>query len=165
MQVADPVTLFERPENAFVAGFIGTPEMNLATGKLALEGRPSMSIGTQSIALDDAVMSRLEPNNGDVTIGIRPQHLELAPVDSRDVFRGHVTALEFMGHEVYLHVSIEENNFIAVVPVEKFNPSIIRGSEVALKANLNRLHIFERETGRNISLSKVSTSLSVGEVA
>ena len=154
MQVADPVTLYEQPANAFVAGFIGMPEMNLVPAELIANGTRSMRIGSQLIGLGDALATRVRSDAKDVTFGIRPQHLHLVSEDTADALAGEVTALEFMGHEVNLHVEIEGMPFIAVIPGEEYDPTKIRGSRVALKASEARAHVFERESGKNISLSK-----------
>ena len=153
MQVADPVTLYDAPANAFVAGFIGTPEMNLVSAELASNGRRSLKIGSQTITLGEDLTSRIKGNVSDVTFGIRPQHIHLAPNGTPDTLTGTVSALEFMGHEVYLHIDIDGHAFIAVIPGEEYDPSTIRGSEVTLKINEARAHVFERESGKNISLA------------
>ena len=154
MQVADPVTLYERPANVFVAGFIGTPEMNLADAVLTTEGVPALTMDGQTVRIPDGLASRLKTTEGPVTFGIRPQHVEVVAQDAEDAFRGRISAIEFMGHEVYLHVQVGDSAFIAVVPTEAYDRSTRRGDTVALRPIGPRVHVFDRESGRNVSLSE-----------
>lgn len=154
MQVADPVTLYEQPANAFVAGFIGMPEMNLASAELSSEGTPHVTLAGQTIALADALTARLTRRDGRVTFGIRPQHVEIVPVGSDNALVGIVHNIEFMGHEVNLHVTVGDTNFIAVIPNDKFDKSIKRGDQAALRPIGARVHLFDHDSGDNVSLGK-----------
>ncbi|WP_319531206.1 sn-glycerol-3-phosphate ABC transporter ATP-binding protein UgpC [uncultured Cohaesibacter sp.] len=154
MQVADPVTLYERPDNAFVAGFIGMPEMNLVPGTLSSDGAMTLKLGNQTLSIGSDLASRLEGGFSDVTYGVRPQHLSLVDAGTADALTGVVRTLEFMGHEVNLHVEIEGHSFIAVIPGEQFDSSKGVGSKVGLKPHEQRVHIFDKESGRNISLNE-----------
>jgi len=153
MQVADPVTLYEKPANAFVAGFIGMPEMNLATAELATDGGTKLTLAGQTITVKEGLSERLTRGSGPVTFGIRPQHVEIVPAGSPDAFTGEVHNIEFMGHEVNLHVTIGDASFIAVVPNDRFDASVRRGDQVALRPNGARVHLFDHESGENISLT------------
>jgi oligogalacturonide transport system ATP-binding protein len=153
MQVADPVTLYQRPENAFVAGFIGSPEMNLVPARLEADGAPAITVGRQSVRFGDELARRLTAQPGPVTFGVRPQHLEIVPGDAPGALRGTITAVEFMGHEVNLHVEIEGHAFVVVVPGEKYDRSAVRGTRVALRPIESRIHVFDGTTGQNLSLS------------
>jgi oligogalacturonide transport system ATP-binding protein len=156
MQVADPATLYERPENAFVAGFIGTPEMNLIAASLERDGAPVIRIGRQAVRFGEDLGRRLTGEPGGVTFGIRPQHLRLADADDPQAFVGSVIASEFMGHEVNLHVEVEGHVFVAVVPGEQHDISTARGARVALKPIEDRVHVFDAETGANRSLQTLN---------
>nr|WP_319389860.1 sn-glycerol-3-phosphate ABC transporter ATP-binding protein UgpC [uncultured Cohaesibacter sp.] len=155
MQVADPVTLYDKPDNAFVAGFIGTPEMNLMPAELSIAGAHTLRVGSQTISLDDSLAARIKSsgNLSEVTFGIRPQHFHLVEDGTPDTLTGEVSALEFMGHEVYLHVNVEGHSLIVVVPGEEYDPSKVRGAKVTLRVNEARAHVFDRESGKNISLT------------
>ncbi|GAA3877674.1 ABC transporter ATP-binding protein [Celeribacter arenosi] len=153
MQVADPVTLYEKPANAFVAGFIGMPEMNLVESILdASSGGANLSIGAQTLDGGTSLGSRLSDQPSAVTVGIRPQHLAQVPLGTPNALEGDVRVIEFMGHEVNLHVEIEGHPFIAVIDAEKYDRSIQRGDRVALSVLIERLHVFDRASGLNISL-------------
>jgi multiple sugar transport system ATP-binding protein len=114
-QVAEPQELYDRPVNVFVAGFIGSPAMNLLEARLEQnDGRVEAAIGDQRIALDPELLSdkpALRSFEGrDVIVGIRPEELEDAevasdaPADRR--LKGAVELREALGSEVQAHVSI-----------------------------------------------------------
>ena len=154
MQVADPVSLYERPANAFVAGFIGMPEMNLIPAVLTVNGVARITIGDQTIAIGDGLMQRLQTGEGPVTFGIRPQHLELAKAGAPETLTGTISNLEFMGHEVNLHARIGDANVVCVVPTEAFEKTLERGDRVALKPRAEQIHLFDPQSGENVSLAQ-----------
>jgi multiple sugar transport system ATP-binding protein len=115
-QVADPEDLYERPVNLFVAGFIGSPAMNLLEARLERrDGALDVQVGDQRIALDQELLSdrpALRSFEGrDVILGIRPEELEDAqlasdaPADRR--LRGQLELREALGSEVIAHVVVE----------------------------------------------------------
>jgi oligogalacturonide transport system ATP-binding protein len=162
MQVADPVTLYERPANAFVAGFIGTPEMNLVNAVLTQTGDPKLTLNGQSISVREGLAGRISDTEGPVTLGIRPQHLELVPAGSPDAFTGEITNLEFMGHEVNLHARVGDAPLVAVIPSESYEKSLGRGDSVGLRPLGPRIHLFDAQTGENISLGPNANGSSPG---
>ena len=155
MQVADPATLYDKPANDFVAGFIGMPEMNFVECTYARDGNvPVLSAGPQHIKVVDGLAERLGAPEGTVKLGIRPQHLEVVPADTENAFTGEITNLEFMGHEVNVHARIGDGTFVCVVPTEEFDASLKRGDRVGLKPEGQHIHIFDIQSGRNVSLGE-----------
>ncbi|WP_068110491.1 ABC transporter ATP-binding protein [Tropicimonas marinistellae] len=152
MQVADPVTLYEKPANAFVGGFIGMPEMNLVDATLSLEDGGKIRLGDQILDVEPALAERLTHPGGAITLGIRPQHLELVPTGTPGALKGTVRIVEFMGHEVNLHADIEGHSFISVVPSEQFDRSLKNGDTVAFHPLARHIHVFDRGSGQNASL-------------
>ena len=120
-QVADPQTLYDRPVNLFVGGFIGSPAMNLLEATLERRnGGLVAKIGSQSIELDDATLS-LHPalrsfEGKDVVLGVRPEDLEdLAlsgdtPAGRR--LKGTVELTEALGSEIMVHFSIDARHAV-----------------------------------------------------
>jgi multiple sugar transport system ATP-binding protein len=115
-QVAGPEELYERPRNVFVAGFIGSPAMNLLDARLERrDGGHEAVLGAQRIALDQELLSArpaLRSFEGrEVILGIRPEALEDAevatdaPVDRR--LAGQVELREALGSEIVAHVGID----------------------------------------------------------
>jgi multiple sugar transport system ATP-binding protein len=150
-QVGAPLEIYQRPANAFVAGFIGTPPMNLlpATighGGAALEG-PGFSLPVPS-----AWEAWARPARGrQVLLGIRPEHL--LPSD-RDVsgptarLRVELDILETLGHQSVAHGHIGEAALVAVL-----EPSATPapGSALELQVPLAALHAFDAETSERLS--------------
>ncbi|GGB46724.1 sugar ABC transporter ATP-binding protein [Roseibium aquae] len=156
MQVADPTTLYEQPANSFVAGFIGMPEMNLIDAILTTAGGiPSITIGDQTIAISEGLGDRLSIGEGPVKFGIRPQHVDVCPGGTENCFSGTITTAEFLGHEVNLHIRINGETFVAVVPSDHFSTIPRRGEVVAIRPIGQRIHLFDRLTEENISLGSL----------
>lgn len=153
MQVADPVTLYNRPANAFVAGFIGSPEMNLIDAELSGD---NLSIGSQTLQLAPEMMQRLSSRAGKlVTLGVRPQHFSVVGADQPNALEGRVSHVEFMGHEVYLYIRIEGQQIIAVVSASNYDRSKINGDLIRLSPQPLTSHLFDRNSGENISLADI----------
>jgi multiple sugar transport system ATP-binding protein len=115
-QVDEPQTLYDRPVNLFVGGFIGSPAMNMLDATIARSnGDLSATIGSQSIALgDETIRSRpgLEDYVGQsVIIGIRPEDLEDAALETgapeNRLLHGRLELREALGAEIMAHFAIE----------------------------------------------------------
>jgi multiple sugar transport system ATP-binding protein len=115
-QVAGPEELYDQPVNLFVAGFIGSPAMNLLEAQLErTDGRVDAVLGNDRIALDDEVLAArpgLASYEGrDVIVGIRPEELEDAALDpdapSDRRLRGKLELREALGSEVMAHVAVD----------------------------------------------------------
>ena len=154
MQVADPRTLYDRPANAFVAGFIGMPEMNLVDAVLTREGgMPQLTVADQTITVAEGLSHRINTSDGPVRLGIRPQHLDLVDPDTPDAFTGAVTTVEFMGHEVNLHIRLGGDTLVAVAPSTPRITAITRGDRLGLRPRGPHIHLFApEEEGANLSL-------------
>ena len=115
-QVAPPQELYERPVNLFVAGFIGSPAMNLVEATIErTNGKVAAKIGSQDLTLDDAVVKsrpKLEEYEGrQVVMGIRPESLEdagLAPDIPKDRhIKGVLVLREPLGSEIIAHFEVD----------------------------------------------------------
>jgi oligogalacturonide transport system ATP-binding protein len=154
MQVADPTTLYDRPANAFVAGFIGMPEMNLVPAVLAgSAGGKSLTLDGTSITVGKELEARLELREGPVTMGIRPQHIQIVADNTDDAFSGKIVNLEFMGHGVNLHAEVGGETIVCVIPSDQFDKNLQRGDRVGLRPRTSKMHVFDIESGVNIPLA------------
>ncbi|WP_226622666.1 ABC transporter ATP-binding protein [Alloyangia pacifica] len=146
MQVATPKELYDRPANLFVAGFIGSPEMNVIDGEI--EGT-DFRLGGQVISLDDAVLNRMHAKPQEAALGIRPQHMKLSAGNG---LTARLRSAEFMGHEVYLHAMLEGKEITTVAGAAEYD-SLDRSDErIRLTPDLGHAHIFDRASGANVSL-------------
>ncbi len=120
-QVADPQTLYDRPLNLFVGGFIGSPAMNMLEATLERQnGGLAAKLGSQSIALDDATLDAhpaLRNFEGkSVVLGIRPEDLEDVALagdmpDGRRL-KGKVELTEALGSEIMVHFAVDAKHAI-----------------------------------------------------
>jgi len=111
-QVAPPLDLYHRPANRFVAAFIGSPPMNFFPGR-AEAGPDGLRFSGRSFQLElPAAPPRLAGSTGDVSLGIRPEHLALADLDAD--FRVHVLVVEPLGAETLVHGRTPEGEEVTV---------------------------------------------------
>jgi multiple sugar transport system ATP-binding protein len=109
-QCATPQELYDRPANMFVAGFIGSPAMNLYRAVIAA-GAESVRIGSQDIALPERLRLRcpqlLALAEQEVVVGLRPEHLPIAADATGSTLEGEVTLIEALGSELLVHFTID----------------------------------------------------------
>jgi multiple sugar transport system ATP-binding protein len=143
-QLDTPQGLYDRPRNVFVAGFIGTPAMNMLTmGVSAENGAVTLRRDTVSLPSPAALASALRSHNGkDVLIGIRPEdiHEERGQGEELAPLMAQVDVVEPLGSEAYLYVICGGNNLIARVGGRtQARP----GEQVQLWVNTNHIHAFD----------------------
>ncbi len=148
-QVAAPHEVYDRPANLFVAGFIGSPPINLLPARIADEN------GVREIAAESfrwsAPQRLAAPSSPDVTIGIRPEHLSVTPRAGRSEAAVEAVAelVEALGSFSVVYARAGERLLGMVVDLEtKVHP----GDRVTLHLDLEHAHIFDGQTGRNLSL-------------
>ncbi|USX55651.1 ABC transporter ATP-binding protein [Lentzea sp. HUAS12] len=115
-QVGPPQELYDRPVNLFVAGFIGSPGMNLVSAKLDRDGddRFWVSLGSDALLLPESVL-RQRPKleqyvGGDVVVGIRPEDMEdtaLADAQEGEILHSVADLVEAMGSDVLVHFPVD----------------------------------------------------------
>jgi multiple sugar transport system ATP-binding protein len=143
-QCATPRELFTRPANAFVAGFIGSPAMNLLPARI--EGDTARS-GSLAVPLTPA--QRAATTDAFVTIGVRPEVIDLVsdatPEDGRTL-SATVDVVEELGSEAFLYCSVTGHSDPFVVRVEGLSP-VDRGAAVRFLPRPGGLHLFDASTG------------------
>ncbi|OCX65670.1 sugar ABC transporter ATP-binding protein [Thioclava sp. SK-1] len=147
MQVATPKELYDRPANLFVAGFIGSPEMNVIDGQIA---GSNFHLGDQSVALDGRLLGRLNQAPDRAAFGIRPQHLKLTSAPGG--LSARLRSVEFMGHEVYLHAQLNGHDITTVAGSAEYDAMNRADDRITLSPDLGQAHIFDRDSGANVSL-------------
>ncbi len=151
-QVDTPVALYQKPANAFVAGFIGSPEMNLVAGELqAHEGSAAVRLGGQLLPLSSARNHSLQGRQGAVTFGLRPEHIGAQPRPQGDSLAVPATLrfLEHMGSEIYVHADIGDQAVSARVPVDQADElqTRERGAPITLHLQMAAAHLFDAGNG------------------
>ena len=150
-QIGTPQEVFDHPANLFVAGFIGTPQMNFFDAKLVKngDGKYAVSIDGINVELAEDKQARLSAKNipeQDVTLGVRPDHVMLCA----DGVKGTVDVSELMGSSVHLHISTHDHDVVVIVPTNGNAAHFPMGSEVNMIFGGNVAHVFSKETEKNL---------------
>ena len=144
-QIGAPLELYDRPDNLFVASFIGSPAMNFLRGEIAADGAPVFQGDGVSLQLSGAAGI----DRGDrAVLGIRPEHLRL----SEDGFPVTITVVEPTGSEVQLIGRTPGGEDVVANFRERhsFNP----GETIRLSADPRLIHLFHGETSRRVEPRK-----------
>ena len=149
-QIGTPQEVFDHPANLFVAGFIGTPQMNFFDAKLVnAGGKYAVELGGVSVTLSEDKQARLAANKvaeQEVTLGVRPEHMNIGSGG----IRGKVDVSELMGSSVHLHITAEGKDVIAIVPTNGGMAVPQMGSELDISFAGNVAHVFSKEDDRNL---------------
>ena len=157
-QIGTPQEVFDRPANLFVAGFIGTPQMNFFDGKLSKQGgKYQITVGTAVMELADKaqqILTEKGVEEMDVVVGVRPEHITFAPTAGPHTISSKVDVSEMMGSEVYLHVNAVGKDVVLRVPTvdlpEEHRAGIPYGTEINFTFRPELIHLFNPETERNV---------------
>ena len=157
-QIGTPQEVFDHPTNLFVAGFIGTPQMNFFDAELVKEdGRYAVVLENARVELSEAKqanLARKQVQPGPITLGVRPEHISLAG-DASQAVRGTVDVAEMMGSAVHLHVDACGRDTIVILQTMDLQGA---GHPIPATGSLpfpfggNVAHVFDRETGRNLEV-------------
>ncbi|MGI9606164.1 MAG: ABC transporter ATP-binding protein [Acidimicrobiales bacterium] len=174
MQVATPQELYDTPDNVFVAGFIGSPAMNLMQAELGgTVEAPVVTIGSTSLALSPlAADSPLRERLGSqIVAGLRPEDLEdasLAPdAPPNRSFSTSARLVESLGSEIIMHFGLDAEPYIVADAIDdeaekglhsdeetatfvgRLSPRspVVNGSDIDLVVDSDRFHFFDLETG------------------
>jgi len=145
-QVAPPMELYRRPQNQFVASFIGSPSMNFVRGAIEREnGRPRFVAPGLALPVPESASALVGP----VVLGVRPHDIALRST-SEGAARGVVSLVEPLGSEQIVYVSVPGGqDFVAAVGPE----SAPRVDEtVALRIAPTGIHLFDAQTGATLGV-------------
>lgn len=150
-QVDSPQNLYDKPQNKFVAGFIGAPQMNLVDATVGKSGNDvTLSFGGHTIAIPQEKGKKLEDGGyigKSVALGIRPEDLHdeesFLAMSPKSVIDATIRVYELLGAEVYLYFDVDDVNFTARV-----NPRTTArvGDTIKLGLDLTKIHVFDKET-------------------
>jgi multiple sugar transport system ATP-binding protein len=166
-QIGTPQEVFHKPNNLFVAGFIGTPQMNRFDARLVRKGRDYMvQVCGIEITLPKESCQLLcdkDQQSADIIVGIRPEHIHVVPLGTENAITLPLDVSEMLGSEVHMHFSLKNS---AADPEEERQDIIIRMATTSLSENLYKgadvlaeisfvlpselIHIFERGSGVNL---------------
>jgi len=152
-QVDTPQNLYDYPTNLFVAGFIGSPQMNFFTVKLVKEGNDVYAtFGENKVKVPASKLAKFNTDTcigKEVYMGVRPENIhdeEMFLNNSPDsTITAHVEVVELMGSETYLYLKTtgKDNNIIARVDPRSTSRA---GDTIKVAFDANRLHFFDKDT-------------------
>jgi multiple sugar transport system ATP-binding protein len=150
-QIDTPMHIYERPANLFVAGFFGSPAMNLLRGKIAPSGRLALAEEGACVELPAALRSAtsIPVSSRDVVIGVRPEDLQVAGVCGAGEPRIAATLdyVEAVGCDAYLNLRLGTRDLVV-----RTGPTALPrpGSTVSLSIAPGRLHVFDAANGTRL---------------
>ncbi len=162
-QVAGPHEIFAKPANLFVAGFIGTPQMNLVPAALIerTSDGVNFAIADQKVTLPINGATSALRAGGRTTLGIRPRAFDLVDQSAADTLTATIDIVEPMGAETLLHLMAGDQELRVVVD-RHLKPKI--GQTVHLRCRTSQLHVFGADGGR-INLMPVDEAIAAEEGA
>ncbi|RLK61379.1 ABC transporter ATP-binding protein [Actinokineospora cianjurensis] len=146
-QCDTPRALYDNPANAFVAGFIGSPSMNLRT---SMVGSGTLALGELNVPLTrDTVAAIAKENLGTVTVGIRPESLGLVPAGSPNAFDLVVELVEELGADALVHGSVanDPTGPRLVLRVDGRTPPGLGQTVRVVLRDPSEIHLFHPESG------------------
>jgi ABC-type sugar transport system ATPase subunit len=151
-QVADTRTIYERPANMFVAGFIGSPSMSFATlGATREDSRWTFHKGEVSLTVDAVAGALSDMFPAEVIVGVRPEHTQLwteraallGPV------AGRATFVEMLGRETLIGVDVGGEQFTVLADADS---RILAGEQVRFGVEPGRVYLFDPSTSKAIAI-------------
>lgn len=159
MQVDTPDNLYHFPKNMFVAGFIGAPEMNIKPSKLVeKDGKIGLTVGNCTLTLNQHQQDKVGSFVGEeVFFGVRPEFISISEhpfEDSDSQGEGELVRVENMGHEFFVYLKVSDFELTCRIPSDEVKPILNNGLHrtVYFKIDMNKCHIFDAKTEKNISL-------------
>jgi multiple sugar transport system ATP-binding protein len=149
-QIDTPMNLYDKPANLFVAGFLGSPAMNLLRGRLHRDNgwHLAMAHGLVPLGTLPSQTPMLENwRDRDIVLGVRPEDLQPAAPHA-SIMQAKVEVVEPVGNEVFLNLHFEGNALVSRVPPQHLPAP---GTSMQLGLNMDRLHFFDAQGGLRIT--------------
>jgi len=152
-QVADPIEIYDKPVNKFVAGFIGSPPMNFMNGSIIKkDGRLYFNEGKFQVKIVEEMYDKLKNYvDKEITLGIRSEDiydkLFVSEAPPENIVRVTCEVFEPMGSEVYLYLNTGKHTFIARVGAHD-RPEVNR--DIDLVFDMSKVHFFDKDTEKTI---------------
>ncbi len=140
-QVATPDEIYNYPENMFVAGFIGSPQMNFINVKVVSEN--SLSFGDNTIYLTSDLIRRNNLLGKEVIAGIRPEHLSLSECSSSNKIEITAGMVEMLGSEKIVHFELQNHDMSAKLPASVM---VAYGDKLCFSPDDNKILLFDKES-------------------
>ena len=159
-QIGAPQELYDHPINTFVAGFIGTPQMNFFDGHITPDGTITFA-NNQTIKLSSAALASFDEkkigSGLDIVMGIRPGDLKVLETPNDMSVSARVEVIEALGNETIIYANLDKNaeeglekTPTSIVASAKLKQNPARRSEIILGLDEEAIHIFDKATERSI---------------
>ncbi|MCQ2507452.1 MAG: sn-glycerol-3-phosphate ABC transporter ATP-binding protein UgpC [Dorea sp.] len=149
-QVDTPQNLYNKPCNLFVAGFIGSPQMNFFDATVKASGnKVDLIIGNSSFTLPAEKAAKVKAYDGKtVILGIRPEDVSEAAANAPATIDATIKFYELLGAEVYLYFDLEGTQMTCRTPAS----TVLRSGDAAkFVLDMNKVHVFDKETEKVIT--------------
>ena len=167
-QFGSPEEVYARPASTFVAGFIGSPPMNLFKGVLERSNdQAQLMVGGQTllVPISDTQTNGTIPSVGEIILGVRPEHLiivtpAMAPATAyKSEWAMKVLMVEMLGAERLVYVQLAQASptdptYIVRIDESQSVPSV--GQIITVQAKADRLHWFDAKTGKRIAAKHIT---------
>ena len=158
-QIGTPQEVFNHPANLFVAGFIGTPQMNFFDAELKKTGdKYSVVLYGTEFPISEEKQASLRAHSaeaGPVVLGVRPEHITLCDGSVPHFVRANVDVSEMMGSSIHLHVNAGGKDVVLVIATvelpEDHKMGYRYGEAVDFTFGDNVIHVFDRESGKALT--------------
>ena len=159
-QIGAPQELYDHPANTFVAGFIGTPQMNFFDGHITPDGKITFA-NNQTVNLSKEALAQFDESkigSGlDIIMGIRPGDLKVLDAETDMSVSARVEVIEALGNETIIYANLDkeadgsiEKSPTSIVASAKLKNNPARRSEIILGIDEEAIHIFDKATERSI---------------
>jgi sn-glycerol 3-phosphate transport system ATP-binding protein len=142
--VGTPMDVYERPSTLFVAGFIGSPSMNIIPMELSSDGNEVKEPGGSTFKLAERIVNS---SGASVMVGIRPEHITLANGE-KDAFQIPVELVEVLGADTLVHGPLNGGSQLTIRLPGSYK--VAQGDKLKLRINPDKLHLFDPDTGMRL---------------
>ena len=149
-QFDTPQVLYDHPRNMFVAGFIGSPQMNFIRVTVTRDEGYTLHFGDWETRIPNAKIAGTDMESyvgREICMGIRPENIYVAGEEGPGIVNTHVDLAEMMGNEIYLYITVFGQQMIARVPAKI---SAKTGTDVLIGVEAENMHLFDLDTQRRI---------------
>jgi multiple sugar transport system ATP-binding protein len=142
-QIGSPLDVYDYPDNLFVAGFIGSPAMNMAEGQIAIDGGGAQFVSKNGTRIGLSSAEGLADGQS-VTLGIRPEYTS---IDPDGMISSAIAVIEPTGPETHVYFPFEGKDFCAVT---RERTRLQPGNPLKIRLDPERIHIFDQKSGKAI---------------
>jgi len=145
LQLDTPHEIYNNPSTIRVAEFVGSPKINILNGEYDEKGNLNC-FGTK---ITDSIKLA---QKGNVSVGIRPEHMELVSSNDKNVFKGKIVYRENLGSDIFFHLTVNEGEQKMIVrsePSKVFNTAV--GDQVMIRWDEQKVMVFDVD-GKNITM-------------